>query len=120
MKMFACFKKKVIDIDEGATPCERLTPAYVFGNNMVLQRDKKVNVYGAGGVKGRKVTVIFNGQKKSANPDKMGAWKVTLSPMPANDVGQPLTITDGETTLVYENVLVGEVWYCSGQSNMDQ
>lgn len=109
-----------IEIDEGDIEPGELTPAYVFTNNMVLQRGKEVNIYGGGGLRGSEVTVTFNGQTKSANPERNGAWCVTLDPMEANAEGQTLTISDEFYEFTYENVVVGEVWYCSGQSNMDQ
>ena len=115
--MFDFLKRKKVEMDKGSA-CASLTPAYIFAHDMVLQQNKKVYVYG-GGICGRKVTVSFNGQVKSGKVDKAGFWKVALSPMAANSIGQDLTITDGETTIVYNGVLVGEVWFCSGQSNMD-
>lgn len=109
-----------LDVDEGDIEIGDLTPAYVFNNNMVLQRNKEVKIYGAGGYPRLDVTVEFNGQVKSARPDKNGIWCVTLDPMSANAVGQQLKIyDDAHDPIVYENVLVGEVWYCSGQSNME-
>ena len=113
-------EEEILDIDEGGIEIGDLTPAYVFTNNMVLQRNKEVKVYGAGGYPRLDVTVEFNGQVKSARPDKNGIWCVTLDPMSANSVGQQLKIyDDAHDPIVYENVLVGEVWYCSGQSNME-
>ena len=110
---------EVIDVDEGDIEMGELTPAYVFNHNMVLQRNKEVKIYGAGGLPRLEVTVEFNGQVKSAKPDKNGVWSVTLDPMEANANGQQLKIYDDINEIVYENVVVGEVWYCSGQSNME-
>ena len=107
-----------IEVDEGGIVPGSLMPAYVFADNMVLQRDKEVNIYGAGGLRGSDVTVTFNGQTKSVNPDRSGTWCVTLDPMEANAEGQTLTISDEFYEYSYDNVVVGEVWYCSGQSNM--
>lgn len=88
----------------------------LFVNNMVLQRDRSVPVWGWA-QPGSTVDVDFNGQRKSAVASSHGAWKVHLDPMPA---GGPFTMTvaDGVTTRRVDNVLVGEVWFCSGQSNM--
>lgn len=107
-----------IEVDEGNIESGELTPAYIFRDNMVLQRDQKVNIYGAGGIRGMDVTVTFNGQTKTVNPERSGTWCVELDPMEANAEGQTLTISDGLYDYSYENVVVGEVWYCSGQSNM--
>lgn len=90
------------------------TPA-VFGSHMVLQRDAKVPVWGWA-APNEAVTVTFRDQKKSATADAQGNWKVTLDPLAVGDPGT-LTVA-GTNTLKFEDVLVGEVWVCSGQSNM--
>ena len=88
----------------------------VFAGNMVLQREIKVPVWGFASP-GEKVTVDFNGQKVSGKADSKGKWKVTLAPMKA---GGPFDMTvTGKNTIKLANVLVGEVWVCSGQSNME-
>ena len=96
----------------------------VFSNNMVLQRGEDVRIFGAGGAQGDTLTVAFAGQTVEAVFSE-NAWEATLAPMEACAVGQTMTITymrKGETTpyqvFTLENVLVGEVWLCSGQSNM--
>ncbi len=87
----------------------------VFGSHMVLQRDQKDRVWGWA-EPGEAVTVEIAGQTKSANAGPDGAWQVYLDPMPA---GGPHTLTvRGKNTVPFEDVLVGEVWICSGQSNM--
>ena len=88
----------------------------IFGSNMVLQRDHANPVWGWAD-KGEKVTVSIAGQSHKTQAGKDGAWRVTLKPMKAT--AEPLTLTiKGKNELTYENVLVGEVWVCSGQSNM--
>jgi sialate O-acetylesterase len=88
----------------------------LFTDNGVLQRDIPVPVWGWAD-QGEKVTVKIGDQSKSATPDaKTGKWTVKLDPLPA---GGPLTMTvSGKNTITLKNVLVGEVWICSGQSNM--
>jgi sialate O-acetylesterase len=87
----------------------------IFGTNMVLQRDQKDRVWGWA-EPGEEVTVEIAGQTKSAKANPDGYWQVTLDPMPA---GGPHSMTvKGKNTLTFEDVLVGEVWICSGQSNM--
>lgn len=88
----------------------------VFGSHMVLQRDTKLPVWGWAEA-GEEVQVhLGEGQAVSATADAKGEWKVTLPPMAA---GGPLTLTvSGRNRIVLEDVLVGEVWVCSGQSNM--
>ena len=86
-------------------------------NNMVLQREINVPVYGKADA-GEEVTVKFNGQTKKTKADDAGNWKVMLAPMKANSTAGEMTIK-GSNTITLRNVLVGEVWVCSGQSNMD-
>lgn len=91
------------------------TPA-IFGSNMILQRDHANPVWGWGD-KGEKITVSIAGQSHKTQADKDGNWRITLKSLDATD--KPLTLTiKGKNELKYENVLVGEVWLCSGQSNM--
>ena len=88
----------------------------IFGNEMVLQRECKVPVWGRAAA-GEKVTVSLNGQTKSTETDQSGNWKLELDPMTA---GGPFTMTvKGNNEVKIDNVLVGEVWLCSGQSNME-
>ncbi len=100
-----------------------ILPAYpgfrvstLFGDNMVIQRDTSVEVWGEAD-KGKRVTVAFNGQVVKAKADKNGRWIASLSPM---SYGGPysMEISCGDSTLRIHNVLVGDVWFCSGQSNM--
>jgi len=97
-----------------------------FNNGAVLQRDRKVPVWGAA-EPGAKVEVTFAGQTKSATADASGAWRVDLDPMKASSesrtmkvVARPSTPNPQPSTLNLSDVLVGEVWLCSGQSNMQQ
>ena len=89
----------------------------VFGDHMVLQRDQNVNVWGWAKPK-EKVTVKFHDQSKQATADKDGKWKVTLNPEKAGGPFE-LTVTGKSNSVNYKDVLVGEVWVCSGQSNME-
>ncbi len=90
--------------------------ATLFSNHMVLQRDQPVPVWGWA-EPGEAVTVTFAGQKKSAAADAVGKWMVRLGKLRVNPVPQTLTVT-GKNTLTVTDVLVGDVWVCSGQSNM--
>lgn len=93
-----------------------IKPASPFGDHMVLQRDSKVAVWGTADA-GEKVTVTFNKQKQSAVADAQGKWRISLSKLSA---GGPYTMTiTGNNTITFQDVYVGEVWLCSGQSNMD-
>ncbi len=91
----------------------------LFSDNMVLQRDKPVPVWGWADP-GATVTVEFGGEKATARADETGRWMVRLKAGPANRTGQTLAVTcSSGGTRVFHNVLVGDVWLCSGQSNMD-
>lgn len=90
--------------------------AGMFADSMVLQRNIKVPVWGWAGV-GEKVTVQFNKQIKYTNADANGKWRVDLDPEREGGPYQ-LRVT-GSGDIVLKNVLVGDVWICSGQSNME-
>ena len=90
--------------------------ATIFGDNMVLQRDQPVPVWGWA-EPGEKVTVAFAGQQKTAAAGADGKWMVKLDPLHASAKPASLTAT-GTDTVTVTNVLVGEVWLCGGQSNM--
>src|SRR5215831_13911212 len=87
----------------------------IFGDNMVLQRNKPIPVWGWADAN-EKITVQFNHQTKTVTADKNGNWKVDLG---KESAGGPFElIIKGNNTITFNNVLVGVVWVCSGQSNM--
>jgi sialate O-acetylesterase len=88
----------------------------IFGANMVLQRDREITIWGWADPK-EKVTVQFNRQSKTTVAGKDGKWKIGLSPEAAG--GPYQLVVKGKNNLTFSNVLVGEVWICSGQSNME-
>ncbi|MEM6378637.1 MAG: sialate O-acetylesterase [Bacteroidota bacterium] len=89
----------------------------VFGDNMVLQRDRKVKVWGWAD-KGEKITISFNGQTLRTKADKVGSWQVEFEAMKASF--QPLKMTiKAKNEIVLSNILIGDVWLCGGQSNME-
>ena len=91
-----------------------------FSDHMVLQRDMKVPIWGTA-KPGGEVTVTFAGQKKTTQAGRDGKWMIKLDPMRSSAESRKMTITEtGDTqTSGFDDVLVGEVWLCSGQSNMD-
>ncbi len=91
----------------------------LFTDNMVLQRDKPVVIWGNAG-RGETVTVEFAGQTKSGATDESGKWRVTLEPLPASSEPRSMTIrsSSGHQQTQINSVLVGEVWFAGGQSNM--
>lgn len=96
-----------------------LRPAPVFTDNMVLQRDTTVPVWGTA-APGEEVTVGFAGQEATAKAGADGRWRVDLQPLAASKEPGTMTVTGAAAgALSFTNVLVGEVWLCSGQSNME-
>ena len=95
-------------------PCigEVTTPA-VIGSNMVLQQNHKNPIWGWADA-GETIDISIAGQTHKVKADSNGNWKIILNPMMASSDAKTLKIND----LKYENILVGEVWLCSGQSNM--
>lgn len=92
--------------------------AAIFGDHMVLQRDRPVAVWGSA-EPGENVTVEFAGQKIAAVTNAGGHWDTRLAPLPASAEPRALVIR-GQNAVTFEDVLVGEVWFCSGQSNMEK
>jgi len=90
----------------------------VIGPNMVLQRQMPLPIWGWD-KPGGQVTVKFAGQQKSATAGADGKWAVTLDPVDASAKPAKMTVA-GSKTITLSNILVGEVWLCSGQSNMEQ
>ncbi len=87
----------------------------IFSDHMVLQRDMPNTVWGWA-APGEPVTVRLATESRSAEADAAGRWRVELGALPA---GAPASLTvQGKNTLVIQDVLLGEVWMCAGQSNM--
>lgn len=99
----------------GSPARAEVKPNPLFTDGMVLQRNTEVPIWGTAN-RGEQVTVQFQGQAATTRAGKDGNWKVLLRNLKA---GGPFEMTiKGENTLELKNVLVGEVWLCSGQSNM--
>ena len=97
-----------------------LTPATLFSDHCVLQRGKKLPVWGKADP-GATVTVAFAGQEKTAKADADGRWRVDLDPLEVSCEPREMKIAaEGATReeIVLKDVLVGVVWLCGGQSNM--
>ncbi len=93
-----------------------VTLPHVLSDHMVLQRDRPLPVWGSADP-GEEVTVEIAGLEARATADPSGKWRVELPPLEA---GGPHTLTvSGRNSISLEDVLIGEVWLCSGQSNME-
>ncbi|MCB0640497.1 MAG: hypothetical protein KDC44_02620, partial [Phaeodactylibacter sp.] len=95
----------------------KITLPDIIGSNMVLQRDQSVPIWGTAGA-GETILLAFNGQEKAAISDKTGKWTIWLDPMPANATPASMFLEGEDQNIELEHILVGEVWLCAGQSNM--
>ena len=89
----------------------------VFSDGAVLQCQRDLPVWGWG-EPGSDVSVEFSGQTARAKIGSDGKWEVTLKPIEPSYDGRTMTITAEKKTLTFENIVLGEVWLCAGQSNM--
>ena len=90
---------------------------HIFGNDMVLQQGTLVPVWGWADPS-EKVTVDFAGQKKETVAKADGTWQIKLDALKASDQPAAFKVT-ASNVIEFKNVVVGEVWFCSGQSNME-
>ena len=95
-----------------------LRTSRMFSDNMVLQRDRDVPVWGWA-KPGSVVAVTFAGKTVKAKADDKGYWYAKFKPMKATKKPQTMTIEGDDEKKVLNDILVGEVWFCSGQSNME-
>ncbi len=90
----------------------------VFGTHMVLQADAEIPVWGRA-KRGAKVTVTFGDETQSALANDQGAWHVRLKSRAANATPARMLIQSGGERIQFSDILIGEVWICAGQSNME-
>ena len=95
----------------------KVTLPTLFGDHMVLQRESEVNVWGRSDKSTLNITASWNGEVKNVAVNADGTWKARLK-TPAAGGPYTLTFDDGEV-VVLNDILIGEIWVCSGQSNMD-
>ena len=95
------------------------TVANIFSDNMVLQRGLDIAVWGAANA-GEEVVVSFAGRTNSVSADASGMWKAWFEPMNAGTNPAVLAVSSLHGSFSFTNLLVGDVWLCSGQSNMDR
>ena len=95
---------------------QSLKPASLFADHMVFQCNQPLPVWGTAAPQ-ENITVTFGDQVKNTTADKDGKWMVKLAPLESSKVGRDMVIS-GKTQLIISDIVVGEVWICSGQSNM--
>ncbi|NJK82599.1 MAG: hypothetical protein HC912_01085 [Saprospiraceae bacterium] len=91
--------------------------ASIFTDNMVLQRDVEVPIWGWA-AKGQTITLTFKDNTYQAKADKTGKWQIKLPPTPSGGT-YTINISDDTTEKTLHHILFGDVWVCSGQSNME-
>ncbi|TXK48139.1 sialate O-acetylesterase [Pontibacter qinzhouensis] len=116
MKLIKVFPRFLLLFVLLQTPAfAQITLPSLIQDGMVLQRDARLNVWGWASP-GEKINITFNGKRASATTAADGKWRATL---PATKAGGPYTmVLKGKNTVTLKDVLVGDVWFCSGQSNM--
>ncbi len=90
----------------------------IFGDNMVIQRDQAIHVWGKG-KPGSKVQVTLGTQSNSTQVDGNGDWSLELEALPASNQAVDFEVKSGTETIAYKGVVVGDVWLLGGQSNME-
>ena len=89
----------------------------IYSSNMVIQRDKPFALRGTANA-GRKITATLGKEKQRTTTEPDGSWEITFKARKATSEPLTLTVSDKETEITLTDILVGEVWLCSGQSNM--
>ena len=89
----------------------------IFSNNMVLQRDASIPIWGFSDPN-EEITIQFEGQKKTSYADLKGKWRIYIGPFKASCEPKILKVTAKNSQQEIKNVLIGDVWLCTGQSNM--
>ena len=95
-----------------------LSLARPFGDHMIVQRDVQLPVWGKVSAR-QSVEVRLGDQTRATTADERGDWRVAFPARPASAVPVALTVKSGEAALTVRDILVGEVWLCAGQSNME-
>jgi sialate O-acetylesterase len=117
MKKFNLFITLLI-LGTFSTISAQIRLPYIIGSNMVLQRNQPVPIWGWTKA-WQTVKIKFGSQTKTAVADTAGYWKSSLNALTANSKPQDMTISADTSVIKLTNILVGEVWLCSGQSNME-
>ncbi len=115
MQRMICFVTTVLALSGPSWSRAEVKLPNIFGSHMVLQQGQKNKVWGLGDA-GETVTVTIDQQSHRATAGADGKWQLMLDPLP---VGGPYAMTvQGQNEITFDDILVGEVWICAGQSNM--
>ena len=90
----------------------------IFGDHMVIQRDYPISIWGWADA-GSKIHVSLSGREAQQTADSQGRWQVELAALPANGTPSTLMVTSNDAKIQINNILIGDVWLCGGQSNME-
>jgi len=112
------FTFSVLNVCSFSPAFTQLQVAGIFSSHMVLQRNKPLPVWGTA-TPGNKVQVSFAGVVGNTTADNTGKWQVELAALKQNGQPQTLEVSSNQEKIILEDVLVGDVWLCSGQSNME-
>lgn len=115
--MKSIWKFFILLIECTAIQAQTLELPSVFSDHMVIQRETLVNVWGRA-EPGAEIQVAFARQRVNGTADTDGNWMIQIQPMKASSQPQCMEVRTGEESVIFEDVLVGDVWLCSGQSNM--
>ncbi|MES2773031.1 MAG: sialate O-acetylesterase [Bacteroidota bacterium] len=96
----------------------QLQLAKIFSDNMILQRNEPIHIWGRG-VTGQKITVSFANEKRIGVVNADSGWSVYLAKQQANSQAQNIVVSDGFDKIELKNILIGDIWLCIGQSNME-
>jgi len=96
----------------------QLQPAAIFAHNMLLQRQQPIHIWGKG-LPGKQVSVSFLQTKKTVTAKADSSWAVYFPKQEANAVPQSMIIVSGKEKIQFNNILIGDIWLCIGQSNME-
>ncbi|HAY78251.1 MAG TPA: hypothetical protein DCY79_00430 [Planctomycetaceae bacterium] len=118
MKTFVLFTATLLAVLPGSLARAELRLPNIFGDQMVLQRDKPIRVWGWA-KPAAAVEVSLGAQSMQATADDQGHWQVQLEALPASWDAMVLQVSSGDETLSVNDILVGDVWLCGGQSNME-
>lgn len=96
----------------------QLKIAKIFSSNMVLQRDEPIHFWGKG-IPEKVVYINFSGQEQKAIIKEDSSWNIYFKKQQSNDIPQSVMITSEAKQIILDNILIGDVWLCIGQSNME-